>query len=303
MKRIELCVVVAALLGLCQTASAAVQWRPLGTFPGTALAAGGGRVVAASGRHELALLGPSGVQRRFDLGQCSFVGPAGARQAALFCGAGNHSLLDLSSGAIAPVRLTPEVAKALESELGTSITAVGRRWLTFTLSGDHYTIERYWSRTTGRLFDGGAGARDAIDLDAQTPVVPLCRPVKRPGNPDRSDAALPFLPIQRTGRWTVFARMGATRVTGLYAWRCGHRKPVRISACPHRSCLQFAVRSNLVAWTSDRGVRTMDLATGRRLLGGPRSDVRVALGSGDRVYASSRDGTAEQLAISVARAR
>jgi hypothetical protein len=47
----------------------------------------------------------------------------------------------------------------------------------------------------------------------------------------------------------------------------------------------------------------MDLATGRRLLGGPRSDVRVALGSGDRVYASSRDGTAEQLAISVARAR
>jgi hypothetical protein len=128
--------------------------------------------------------------------------------------------------------------------------------------------------------------------------VAVCRPVTTPpvliSDEEALDEeyAVDSERLQQTGRWNVFFARPAAEgdrhpPVELFAWRCGHRRPVRVSACRDSDCMAFAARSNLVLWPARRGLRMMDLAKGHRgFLAGPSGIRHVAVGAGRRIFAS-----------------
>ncbi len=325
MRRVALTLIALLTMAALASSAQATTWKRLGSFAGPAIPAGNGKVVAATGDHGLALLGPAGVVRRYDLGPgCHFANVAGGGRAVAECtevplGPVHEKVIDLASGDISSLSPSPDAAHELQSELYSVFTEIGKTWVEVELRGDHYAVRKYWNPTSGEVVADQSSGR-GVSLDAARPETPLCSPLIRPANPsngfDTQD--LPFGPFVQTGHFGVFIRWPSLDSTvdsvgELYAWRCGQRAPVRVSRCLDAqdsyqgraavvgSCKRFDARYGLVAWPADHGVRVMDLRNGRRSLirgvSKPGASMRVAIGSGDRVYAS--DGTA----VFVARAR
>ena len=315
--RPALCALVVALtMGAAAAPAQATAWRRVGPFTSPAVATGTGTVVAETGGIGLAVVGPAGVERRYDLQpDCRFANVAGGGRAVAKCVTGppgssttSWQVIDLANGETSQLHLSREVAYQWEGGNGWAVTGIGQRWVQAQVSGTHYEAVDYWNPVSGELVTGHSERR-TVTLDAERPESPLCSPVSRPLNPtngfDGKD--VPFAPFKQTGRFSVFIRWRSrdslTNNRGqLFAWRCGRRDPVRVSACASLSygttdnsgCTRFAAGYGLAAWPTHDGVRVMDLRNGRRYVirehSQPRPFTTVAFGSAGRIYASRLTG-------------
>ncbi len=292
------------LVGVCAPAGAQ-GWSELAQSFGAPVHAGDGLVVAEVDEHQVAVVGPRGIGRRYDIGPSCNVRSAGGGRVALRCTTANsweYKLLDLAAGSITAINIAPDVKDRIVGGAGLDISAIGRHWAQTIVDGNHYFGYAYWNPVTNAFPSAPTGSRWAFDLDDPSGVAPLCSPVRPPEQtwtPMDSGTSYPssIAQLQRTGRWQVYfpgrdeqGRPGRTR---LFAWRCGHRRPILVSRCRDlpRGCSAFDARQNLVAWRVPRGVRVMDLASGRRsLLRGRFEYAQAVIGRGKHIYVLGERG-------------
>ena len=137
------------------------------------------------------------------------------------------------------------------------ITGIGRRWAEVSVSGYHYSYVRYFDWRTGAVRAVEA-PDETPDLNADDVSRPLCGEVARPRVPDDpSDNVPDYGPVSSAGRWTVYLT-----AKGLFAWRCGRKRPFRVSRCP--ICDQPLLINGQVVWATPDGVRVQRLSDGRR---------------------------------------
>ena len=245
--------------------------------------------------HQLAIVSANGIGRRYDLGPECNLAAAGGGRAAVRCRVFDYELVDLGSGATTRIDLPADVKQKIVGAYGFAISAIGRHWAQTIANGNHYFFYEHWNPVTNAFPPRMPSLRQTLDLDDPNGVVSLCSPVARPKAPyARQDSGSSFpsptKQLQRTGRWHVYFpgrdKQGRPGRTRLFAWRCGHRRPILVSTCRDlpRGCSDFDTRQNFVAWKVPGGVRVMDLANGRRTLFRGRFGQPV-IGRGKHVYA------------------
>src|SRR3954471_17579708 len=71
-----------------------------------------------------------------------------------------------------------------------------------------------------------------VDLEAEQPMVPLCSPVRLLKDPEETFGDYdPLAGVTVAGSRSFFAREVTSTRLGLFSWRCGARKPVRVTSC------------------------------------------------------------------------
>ena len=293
-----------AVLLLLTPATPAAAWSDLGPARGEVVADGERFAVQPLSDRQLIVHDDRRPPRSIDVGpQCWFTVLVGSGRALLTCsdrpsyGTTRPVVLDLET--FATQLVTPAPFPEL-FPMGVHPAGVGRRWVQLNVSGYHWDLRRYV-----RLTDGAIRKVDSLRADADFDAVnvrrPLCTPLRRPHNPQDNgiDVSPPGGAVAWIGRWMVYRRgfshvEGSQRPSEIDAWRCGRRRPVRISVCPSMryGCGEPAVGRRLVAWVDGPHVRAATLGPLRRMrLRKSNAQQSVAV-TGRRVFVSERAGGA-----------
>lgn len=218
--------------------------------------------------------GPS----RFDIKGCQFTGPVRVGRTLVICGpySDRQAMVDLVTGDFIPL---PDMRFGAfthgdgtwDEPIGVSI--FGQRWLEMIVGAYHWTARRYVTYDARQIRTIESATR-APALDSEQVARPLCAPVRRAPNPEvmGSDNNPRFANPTRDGAWVVTrALRGVTRdgepaLITAEAWRCGARRPTRLSNCKDTewsACQDLQASAGTVTWSTKRGVRIHDLKARR----------------------------------------
>jgi hypothetical protein len=143
-----------------------------------------------------------------------------------------------------------------------NFTAVGRHWIQWYASYNHYSKDVFLNWRTGDRQEDRDSDGSVPNLDDPQLVQRLCPPLARRANPDYDEFTAPFKPFDYEEPYGVTEAGGKSKV--LLLERCGRDHHALVSRCDRGGCTSLDLFARVATWAEGHDVYAYSIRSRRR---------------------------------------